>query len=239
MSDPMIRAMVARMAGFFVPDACPVCAGALPGAGGDLCPGCATLLVELPLPRCSQCGGAADSALAVCGECLRNGPRRWRHAVSVFAYGGTVRDLVHRLKYGGQPYLARFLGRRMARAWEAHGTGVPDAVVPVPLHWWRRLRRGYNQAGLLADEVSQVLGLPLLPALVRTRATRRQALLDIDRRQANVRGVFALRPRWSVRGRHVLLLDDVLTTGHTLGEAARTLHAAGALAVSVLTAARG
>jgi ComF family protein len=159
--------------------------------------------------------------------------------VSVFPYGDTVRELVHRLKYGNQPYLAKLLGRRMARAWQEHGTGVPDTVVAVPLHWWRHWRRGYNQAALLAEEVSQVLALPLLPALRRSRATRRQALLDIERRKANVRGVFAPRPRWSVRGRHVLLVDDVLTTGHTLGEATRTLLAADALAVSVLTAARG
>lgn len=230
---------VERMGAFFVPDACPVCAGAMGTASGELCPDCARLLVELPEPRCGHCGGAADSALEVCGECLRIGARPWRHAVSVFPYGGVMRELVHRLKYGGQPYLARFLGQRMARAWTTHGTGVPDVVVPVPLHWWRRLRRGYNQAELLAREVADTLGLPLMPALVRTRATRRQALLDIDRRQANVKEVFASRPRWSVRGRHVLLLDDVLTTGHTLGEAARTLHTAGALAVSVLTAARG
>ncbi len=225
--------------GFFVPEACPVCAGAAPGPDGELCAACAEGLRELPRPRCGRCGGAADSALDACGECLRLGPRPWRHAVSVFPYGGTVRDLVHRLKYGDQPYLARFLGRRMVRAWEEHGTGVPEIVVPVPLHWWRRLRRGYNQTALLADEVGAGLGIPVLPALVRTRATRRQALLDIDRRQANVRGVFAPRPRWPVRGRHVLLVDDVLTTGHTLGEAAGTLLAAGALAVSVLTTARG
>jgi ComF family protein len=181
----------------------------------------------------------ADSALAVCGECLEIGARPWRHAVSVFPYGGTVRELVHRLKYRDQPYLARFLGRRMAEAWQEHGTGVPDAVVFVPLHWRRRLGRGYNQAALLAEEVSEALGLPLLPALRRTRATQRQALLDIDRRKANVKGVFAQRSRWPVRGRHVLLLDDVLTTGHTLGEAAETLLAADALAVSILTVARG
>lgn len=231
---------IGRMAvGFFVPDACPVCARAVPGPTGEVCPACAAALRELPRPRCNQCGGAADSALDACGECLCIGARPWRHAVSVFAYGGSVRDLVHRLKYGDQPYLARFLGRCMARAWEEHGTGVPEILVPVPLHWWRRLRRGYNQAALLAEEVAPALGVPVLPALARTRGTRRQALLDIGQRQANVKGVFAPRPRWPVRGRHVLLLDDVLTTGHTLGEAAGTLLAAGALAVSVLTAARG
>jgi ComF family protein len=228
-----------KMVGFFVPLACPVCAGAVPGPAGELCAACAETVRELPLPRCRQCGGAADSALEVCGECLRIGSRPWRHAVSVFPYGGTVRDLVHRLKYGDQPYLARFLGRRMAAAWETHGTGVPEMIVPVPLHWWRRLRRGYNQAALLAEEVGVHLETPVVPALVRTRATCRQALLDIDRRQANVKGVFAPRPRWPVRGRHVLLVDDVLTTGHTLGEAAGTLLAAGALAVSVLSTARG
>ncbi|MBT3290130.1 MAG: ComF family protein [Victivallales bacterium] len=233
------KRIVGSVLGFLVPDACPVCARAMPEPGGDLCAGCAVSLRELPSPRCSQCGGAADSALAVCGECLQTGARPWRHAVSVFAYGGTVRDMVHRLKYGKQPYLAGFLGRRMARAWQAHGTGIPEVVVPVPLHLWRRLRRGYNQAGLLAEQVAQAIDVPVVPALVRARATRRQALLDIDSRKANVKGVFAPRPRWSVAGRHVLLLDDVLTTGHTLGEAARTLCEAGALAVSVLTAARG
>ena len=211
---------------FLVPPACPACGRTLPAPGEDLCAGCAAVLRELPLPRCGQCGGAADSAVEVCGECLHEGPRPWRHAVSVFPYGGAVRDMVHRFKYRRQSYLAGFLGRRMAKAWEAHGTGVPELLVPVPLHLWRRLWRGYNQAGLLAAEAGRILGLPVVPALLRTRATRRQALLDIDRRKANVRGVFASRPRWSVAGRHVLLLDDVLTTGHTLGEATRALRAA-------------
>ncbi|MBN2452549.1 MAG: ComF family protein [Lentisphaeria bacterium] len=222
-----------------LPALCPACRAVPCPPGEDLCHGCGTEMASLPTPRCPACGGVLDGVLEVCGECLRAGTRPWIRAVSAYRFGGLVRRLVHRFKYQDDTILARPLGRAMAASWEAHGAGEPTVVVPVPLHWTKALLRGYNQAGLLAEVVARVLGLPCSAALRRCQRTSQQAMLDFERRRANVRGAFAPRRVGSVRGRHVLLVDDVFTTGATLAEAAWALLGAGASEVSVLTTARG
>ena len=120
------------------------------------------------------------------------------------------------------------------------GLEAVDLVVPVPLHPWRRLRRGYNQAELLARPLAAALGLPLRIALVRHRFAPPQSRLPRQRRLANVQDVFRSprRHRRHLRGRHVLLVDDVATTGATLDAAARALLAAGTRTVIALTLAR-
>jgi len=193
----------------------------------------------LPAPRCPQCGGACDGALAVCSDCLRGDARPWLQAVSAFPFRGLTREAVHRLKYKGDTALVPLFAAAMAADWRRYGHGELDVVVPVPLFWTRQLLRGYNQAELLARMVARQLGLPCERLLRRRRRTAQQARLDRAARQANVRGVFASRCGLRAAGRRVLLVDDVLTTGATLGEAARVLEAAEAVAVSVLTAARG
>jgi ComF family protein len=127
----------------------------------------------------------------------------------------------------------------MARSWQEHGAGQIDAVVPMPLHWTRATMRGYNQAALLAEGVGARLGVPVRRVLRRCRRTKRQTTLDVDSRQRNVRGAFRARaPRADDRG-HLVLVDDVCTTGATLADATRALLAGGADKVSVLTVARG
>lgn len=228
-----------RAQAFVLPPLCPVCLAAAGTGPGAPCALCATRLRELPEPRCPACGGGRDGVLAQCGECLAGPARPWTRAVSVFAFAGEVRELVHRFKYQGQSCLARFLGERLAGAWRRHGQGVPDAVVPVPLHWFREWLRGYNQAALLAAELARGLGAPVGGILRRTRWTRQQARLPQEERRRNVHTVFAVRRAAAVQGRHLLLVDDVLTTGATLGEAARALCQAGAARVDVITVARG
>jgi ComF family protein len=160
-------------------------------------------------------------------------------AVSVFAFGGLPRDLIHRFKYQRHSYLAPVLAARMVRNWQRHGGGQADSVVPVPLHWVREIFRGYNQAELLARHVGLALDLPVQLAVRRRRWTARQAMLDFSRRQTNVRGVFQMRMSSGLAGRHVLVVDDVLTTGATLSAVTEVLLEAGVAAVSLLTAARG
>jgi len=206
---------------------------------GEPCAACRELLRELPTPRCPGCGGARDGVLDYCGECLQTGPRPWDHAVSVFDFGGDIRDIIHRLKYQGQASLAPFLARRMKGNWERFGGSRPQAIVPIPLHWGKELIRGYNQAELLAEGLGRGLGIPVRRWLRRRRWTRQQAKLTFADRQGNVRGVFEVRRRGAVAAAELLLVDDVMTTGATLGEAAKALKGAGAARVSIITAARG
>jgi len=175
-------------------------------------------------------------------------------------YEGPVRRLVHALKFEGIDYLGRHLGAEAAlrlafclrpAADEAAGGGPfprPDLIVPVPLHWWRRYTRGYNQALLLAEGLSRRSGLPLARrALVRRRAGRRQMGLTRRERLRALEGCYAARrPPWSPRpgspaeltGRTVLLVDDVMTTGATLEACARALRGAGAREVVACVLAR-
>lgn len=155
------------------------------------------------------------------------------------AYGGIGRPAIHALKYGGERRLAEPLGRAMAGRWREAG-GAGDLLVPVPVHPSRRRERGYDQAELLAIVAGRHLRLPVIAALIRSRATVRQAELDRSARSDNVRGAFALNGSAgdAIRGRWPVLVDDVMTTGATLGDAATALLEAGAIAVSALTLAR-
>jgi competence protein ComFC len=155
-------------------------------------------------------------------------------------YQGVVRGALHELKYDGEERLARPLGEAIAARWRRAAAGG-DVLVPVPVHHDRRRRRGYDQAELIARAASNALRLPLVLALARRRATVAQYELDRRHRAANVRDAFGLANMagaGAIRGRWVVLVDDVATTGATLAECAETLLAAGALAVSAVVVAR-
>ncbi len=155
----------------------------------------------------------------------------------VFTYGsyeGSLRSLIHVFKYGRVQPLAKPFGDFLMRALPRERQF--DAIVPMPLHWRRRWDRGFNQAVLLAQEVSRRRNVPVKKAVRRSRATLSQAGLSNAKRRANVRGVFRATER--LDGMRVLLVDDVLTTGATASACARVLKRAGAKHVSVLTLAR-
>jgi ComF family protein len=159
--------------------------------------------------------------------------------ISVGSYDGTLRDIVHALKYQGRRSIAVALARLM-RITARDLLATADCVVPVPLHWRREYARGFNQA----REIARHLGLPVVDALTRSRATTPQVTLSADERHANVAGAFAVRrvtllraaPR--LEGCRAVLIDDVATTGATLEACARMLKAAGAAEIYGLTAAR-
>jgi ComF family protein len=171
----------------------------------------------------------------LCGLC-RRGLNGFDAAYSFGIYEGTLRQLVHLFKYDGVRTLAKPLGTRMA--WALPRGQEFDVIVPMPLHWWRGWRRGFNQSALLAGVIGKRSGLPVVNAMKRIRSTPPQAGLSNRMRRRNVAGAFAVRRPNAIAGKHVLLVDDVLTTGATLSACAAALKRGGASRVSALTLAR-
>ncbi len=152
------------------------------------------------------------------------------------AYDGTLRDLIHLFKYGRMLPLRRVFGQMMGRAYPRDQ--FFEVLAPVPSHWRRRLWRGFDQATVLARELSRCTAIPVGEALRRKRHTPPQAGLTRRQRRDNIRGCFDVARPEAVRGRRVLLIDDVLTTGATVNAAAAALRRAGAAHVGVFTLAR-
>ena len=190
-------------------------------------------------PGCLHCGhpfADGEKALDRCGACRIN-PPSFDRARSFGTYEGDLRRLIHLMKYDGMRPLAKELGRLMGRT--AGDFESVDCLVPVPLYRWRWWRRGFNQAELLAAAMSGATDIPPRGGLLRrARATESQSGLSNRQRRANVAGAFtAPRPR-EVRGRRILLVDDVMTTGATLDACAKALKRAGAEYVGAVTSAR-
>ena len=210
--------MHARLASLLFGGTCFVCRGA---ARATLCERCDADLPRLAGPLCPRCALESPSG-AVCGRCLAQ-PPHYDATVAALGYAFPADALVHALKFRGELALAPFLGKLVLEKISAESI---DCIVPVPLSGARLRERGYNQA----VEVARCLGGRLeLDACVRERDAPPQAGLDREARRRNVRGAF--RCQRSFERERVAVVDDVMTTGATLDELARTLKAAGAASV--------
>jgi len=218
------------------PSRCLLCRARLDGDDGRL-EFCAACLAALPDPAscCRRCG----CLLPERGECpaCRGYRLAFAAACAGGPYRGKMKKVIHRYKYDGQKRLAVPLGRLLARQVRRCPWPAFSAVVPLPLHRRRLAERGFDQSLLLAEAVAGELGIPLLKALQRTRATTSQTRLGASERWDNVREAFAVQPGVSFSG-NVLLVDDLLTTGASAHFAAEALLAAGAGAVYLAVAAR-
>ncbi|MCC6418403.1 MAG: ComF family protein [Gemmataceae bacterium] len=225
------------------PNACRACTAALAPDAGAFCPACRGALLADTAWACPRCAATVGPYAHVADGCpaCRDEHFAFDRALRLGVYAGLVRDVVLRLKhYSGEP-----LAEAVGDLWAAHAAAAlralrADVVVPVPLHWRRRWRRGYNQSEALGRRLAVALGVPCRPRwLRRVRATKTQHYLDtVSDRQANVRNAFAVRAGADVRGKTVLLVEDVMRTCSTVHEAARPLHAAGAARVAVAALAR-
>jgi len=199
-------------------------------------------------PRCLLCGQSAAAGSPACTGCLADLPwledqplplTHLAHVRSALTYEYPVDRLIGAAKFGRQVHVARGLGQLLA--WRLPDLPVrPDAVVPVPLHWRREADRGFNQAEEIARSLCAGRGWPLRADLCRrVRPTPEQSALGAAERQENLRGAFALASRHvAARCRHVLLVDDVLTTGATAEALAGVFKGAGIARVSLWTVAR-
>lgn len=225
------------------PPLCHGCKAFLADAGElHLCPRC---LAESPLiasPHCTVCGlpflteGGIDHICGGCGD----EPTPFAAARAAVLFTGPVRELIHRYKYGKKVRHSRPLALLAARQLgEFAAAGAADLLIPVPLHVRRLRQRGFNQAVLLGEILAKKWRLPLCrDNLRRIRWTEPQINLTAAARRENVRGAFAVSDPGAVRGRRIILVDDVYTTGSTVAECARSLNRAGAEAVFVVTVAR-
>ena len=216
---------------------CAACDALRPDA--PLCEACAASLTEVgpACPRCAEPVELAGGAVVPCGRC-RVRPLALDGLVAPWRYGGALAEALRRLKFGRKAWVAAALAPLFAPQLRAVcALAAIDVVTFVPLHFWRRGQRGFDQGALLLGAAA---GAACVPTLRRRRATTAQSALPAPRRAANVAGSFAVtrRGRGAVAGRRVLVLDDIATTGATLSAAAQALRHAGAAEVWGFAVAR-
>ncbi len=223
---------------FFFPPRCLACHQFLKSAD-VFCGPCEALFPRLSPPHCHRClhpFSSADTSSHLCGNCLTH-PATCQQIRAAGTYKGILHDLVVRLKYHGEERLAVGLGRRMAH--EIREIKF-DLILPIPLHKNRLRERGFNQAHLLAKEIARVSKIDLDPfILIKTKSTEAQALLPAEERRKNLKGAFQLKDSSKIKGKRILLIDDVYTTGTTIEEASKVLVRQGAETVEALVLARG
>ena len=230
------------LADLLLPEVCSGCDGCGVTVGG-LCDACNIELLSLvSLRYCPRCGATMGPNLPIrsegCWQCPNPLPR-FGTVMRLGPYAGPLRQGIRRLKYRHQDVLTHRLSEMLAEAVRAGRSQPPiDLAMPVPMHWWRRLIRGLDHSRVLARRVAACLHLPAGSELIRIRDTPPQVHLSRSRRIANMRGAFSVTCAECLRGAHVLLIDDVTTTGATANEATRTLLSAGASRVTLAVLAK-
>ena len=205
-----------------------------PANRSGLCAGCTSALPWL-LHACPTCA-LPQNHPAPCPRCLKK-PPPFDSAWAAFRLETPVQEAIHRLKYGAGFMQGRMLGELMAQQLARRAAPMPEVIIPVPLHRSRLIRRGYNQALELARILQHTLAIDVAPGLARSvRRTADQIGQTRAQRQRNLRDSFVVDP--GVAGRHIALLDDVMTTGATLSELARTARGAGAARIEAWALAR-
>ena len=223
------------------PPLCLNCEAAIADADA-LCGTCFTKLRAITAPLCPRLGLPFQVSLgpdALSAEAIAD-PPPFERARSAVIYNEVARTIVSRLKYGDRPELARFCARLMAGAGTELWRDAP-ILVPVPLHPLRQVGRRYNQSGELARALGKFTGLDVDPSLVRrVKRTKQQVGLSADQRARNVAGAFAAHPESLARakGKRVVIVDDVITTGSTIKVVTKALQKAGIAQVDVITFAR-
>ena len=238
-----VKTYASSLLDMIYPRRCVGCNGVVDSGANLICWNCTTRIPFITLPFCFQCGdpvaGQVDSSY-VCRHCSENIPS-FDKARSVARYRGLLKDMLCEFKYAGALWMRRDLAAWLLTCLQSQfDTRSIDVVTCVPLHPVKQRDRGYNQAALLAKDVSSLIGKSFSSKMIRRiRHTPSQTNLTARQRRDNVLGAFACRVPDNLRLSRALLIDDVMTTGATVNECARVLKEAGVSRVEVVTVARG
>ncbi len=213
------------------PRICPVCNRIVSPFGADICTDCIQKLTFVNEPVCARCGKPLDEEGDLCSDCA-NMDHVYEKGCAALVYDEYISKSIYRFKYNGKQEFSHFYGRIMSeRLGDIIKSWNVEAIVPVPVHRSKLKKRGYNQAALIAKELSKRLKIPVNEALViRTADTKVQKNLGARERQNNLKGAFKV-PRNSVELNTVLIVDDIYTTGATVDSVARCLKGAGVSSV--------
>ena len=197
-------------------------------SGAAICDECIKTFLKADGFLCTKCGRKVGSEDSLCKMCAKN-DFAFEKAASVYVYEGSVRTVVHKLKYSGEECLANFAAAEMSKKYETLGWNC-DFITFVPMYRAKERARGYNQAELLARNVAENTGIECLPALLRTKNTTPQSYLDTAERMANLTGAIKVFEEYKnkIENKRILVIDDILTTGSSLNECAKALIGAGA-----------
>lgn len=222
---------------FVLPPVCILCGSHLSRQEKIVCRGCWDSLAVLPSPFCPGCKSSLAKGDLSCRICFSKSNLCAVRSMGVF--DGHFQKLVHGFKYQHKMSLGKRLGRALGeKLFQDEVAARFDCVVPVPLHSARKRERGFNQSEILAQQISEATDLPLLKkVLKRIRNTKDQTKLTPEERIENVKGAFALKDQEIIKQKKIILVDDVMTTGATLGECAAVLTKAGAKRVMGATIA--
>ena len=229
-----------------LPKSCAVCRKSLKdnAIDGLICQDCWGRIKNNTPPFCTRCGRHIDktSGVKICPRCRRN-DLNFDRAFSPCLYDGVLKELIHKFKYQNKDYLGKSLSRLLIDFIKEYELPVNfiDAVVPIPLHERKMREREFNQSEVLGEAIAREFNIELLKdGLFRVRDTVSQTDLADKERWTNIKDCFAvdMRIQNKIKGRNLLLVDDILTTGATCSEAASTLKKTGAGVVFVLTLAR-
>ena len=225
----------------FYPPVCPHCDCPLDSLESHpvLCQECDDKLRFDQASRCSKCGLELPKSCISCPTCRKQN-FRFDAVITLGDYRGVRREAILRMKHFSEQPLGSALGRALADSVKSRLMDkYPDVIAPVPMSWWRRARRGFSGPELLAESIARILGIRMDRRLICCqRSTQKQSLLSPPERQRNVRGAFRLTRGYHLDGCHVMLIDDVVTTGATVNELARILRRAGTRRITVIAVAR-
>ena len=240
---PRMKKFLKNILNFLLPPRC-VCCGKILESEDDLCPDCFRQVNFISEPYCRRCGMPfADmtgaNADMLCPNCVKNKKNFFRFKRSAVKYDDFSKKMILAFKFMDKTENVKIFAKWLKVAGNDIFAAGADILVPVPLHYSRLVKRRYNQSALLVLELSKLTGLTAdLTSLVKFKSTKPQVHFSGQERVKNVKGVFKVKTPAKIKGKRIILIDDVLTTGSTVRECSKVLLAAGAASVDVLTVAR-